>query len=1464
MKMKRTIKRVVSSLLCTVVVITSLPGLEAMADTSYTAIASRADVDVPLRMGVIADSQYTAGAGTAKLDAALQVLNEIDADYDGLAMVGDIVYQSSSTAVKTDVYDMLDTSLNTYAKNGEEVKPYIFAMGNHEFPLNLKVASNAALVQTAKETYKSRYCPDAEYDSTTNEGPYINQVFGATETNTGYHFITAAPIDYSNQLSTTSENWVLEQVDAAIAEDANKPVFLLLHQPIQNTAYGSSTVRYSDEFKSELQKRPQVVVLSGHTHYATNDPRMIWQDGFTLAMIGCTGGGMNARYADYAEGNEVTLLEVDENNVVKFYRVDVNSKQYIGEPWELDIPAMVADAEDGVIDTSVWKYTSVRTEEAVTPEFSDTAGIAVSSISAEQFTVGFPQLRTAEGSNDVIVGYRVQVLNMKTQQQVQQYNVSSDYYTSTKADTVTTTISKLAASTKYIVNVYAISAFGKVSEKPLTRTIRTKEAEGTTTAVTDNRETISQNVGEATASTCERKWGNTSWGFYESGEYATYTFTVPTSGMYELLVVGGSNSGGSFSIQVDGISSDTILVVPDGGDSIKNKISGSFYPLKAGTHTIRLGLNECASTLVLSKVSLAKEDDAVILEVQAKEKTSVSTTSYSDYSSSAGYVAFWNTQTVTFKPTIPKKGTYKIYVDGGAVNTGNTYSVTINGKTLSCDMKQTGAISKFARNELLGAVDLDEGIYTLQVKLNRKSGNVSLRRVIFVQEATKDYKISTEAVDCTTLSGANKAVSSGAGWCALFNQGYISFTVTPEYTGVYDLSWEYAASGLKGTTYVNDEQIDERTFTGGDTSAQYGGVLQSVGEVALEAGKSYMIRLADDGSGTFGIEKMVLTYQCEATLEDGIFLDAYVGDSVSGYTATKYSDGKDTNAGFGFAATLLAEFDMEITQAGLYDVALQLGADSATSVSVFIDGTLLATKENLNYGDYDSRNMESFGEKILREGTYRVKVLCNSGGMQLFKVRMTSMRALTDTDPYSLTIPAISHDSYYYTGSSKQDGASAIVLANTDSYTQYDVELPAGNYVFSIRYSRAATAKMGLVVNGEAIGNYTLPAASSYTKKAVAVLSLEEGVNSIRLVGSSSYYYYTYIYLEKITSPVSELYNGDYISQEVSVAEEFTREGMTGDFIFRTYLPADMKDQFVQVVGSLYDGDTLVDTVWAEPVMATANSVVIARMKDVELDADKTYTWKVNDYICYSTEDADETGDINLTGNAHNKTAFGVKLVLEDTTANFSYASGVSVALKDNGSLGVTIGGQEVEIAPTEFETFKDQVFELQITTDVTDDIANIGIWIDKKLANQTYHTIAVDTLDGSISCSNDGLLCYTLWKIAKPDVYSADYIELQGVNPYVVEYDSMVYTGDSTVYATGDQTTTIGDYTVNVCGVEYAAILWKGYDLHADGTVDAKDLVSMKKVEGKQTPDSNAGYMAASQLDSAYELEAIRQNLVN
>ena len=104
-----------------------------------------------------------------------------------------------------------------------------------------------------------------------------------------FHFIGLSDSDTDGIHYTQKQiHWLKEQLDAAVAEDHNKPIFVTHYEHNYNTVYGSEPyagggVSY---FKATLQKYPQVVDFYGHSHYPLNDPRSIWQSGFTAIGTG--------------------------------------------------------------------------------------------------------------------------------------------------------------------------------------------------------------------------------------------------------------------------------------------------------------------------------------------------------------------------------------------------------------------------------------------------------------------------------------------------------------------------------------------------------------------------------------------------------------------------------------------------------------------------------------------------------------------------------------------------------------------------------------------------------------------------------------------------------------------------------------------------------------------------------------------------------------------------------------------------------------------------------------------------------------------------------------------------------------------------------------------------------------------------------------------------------------------------
>lgn len=157
----------------------------------------------------------------------------------------------------------------------------------------------------------------------------------------GFHFIgiSASKIE-GEHYSDYQKKWLVEELDKAVADDPDKPIFVLQHEHISNTVYGSSDFEGwgMPDFAEILKNYPQVVDFSGHSHYPNNDPRSIWQGEYTA--IG-TGGLYYAEItvddvktvhpAGYRFASTFWVVEVDAANRIRLRAVDLNSHEYLCE-----------------------------------------------------------------------------------------------------------------------------------------------------------------------------------------------------------------------------------------------------------------------------------------------------------------------------------------------------------------------------------------------------------------------------------------------------------------------------------------------------------------------------------------------------------------------------------------------------------------------------------------------------------------------------------------------------------------------------------------------------------------------------------------------------------------------------------------------------------------------------------------------------------------------------------------------------------------------------------------------------------------------------------------------------------------------------------------------------------------------------------------------------------------------------
>ena len=178
----------------------------------------------------------------------------------------------------------------------------------------------------------------------------------------GYHFFSIEMRSYgpnNNNISLSDENWIRNQLKEITKANPNQYVFISTHSPAKNTAIGSNDDDASGVWGSSQSLRdlfkdfPQVVHLSGHTHYAPNSNRFITSTGNFVSIITPSTSDFtfnNLSVAEWADADLGTaipdartysygqVIEVDKNGSIKVIRYDFKHDDFVREPIVLQAP----------------------------------------------------------------------------------------------------------------------------------------------------------------------------------------------------------------------------------------------------------------------------------------------------------------------------------------------------------------------------------------------------------------------------------------------------------------------------------------------------------------------------------------------------------------------------------------------------------------------------------------------------------------------------------------------------------------------------------------------------------------------------------------------------------------------------------------------------------------------------------------------------------------------------------------------------------------------------------------------------------------------------------------------------------------------------------------------------------------------------------------------------------------------
>jgi 3',5'-cyclic AMP phosphodiesterase CpdA len=199
--------------------------------------------------------------------------------------------------------------------------------------------------------------------------------------------------------------FLTEKLADASVKYPGKPIFVFMHIPPLNTCYGSMQNEGwgTDIFLPVLERYPQAVVFSGHSHFPLGDPRSIHQDKFTAVNDGSTtyseiepnvvNKGIHPENYEYV--TEGILVNVQSNGDVEMERWDTYRNEEILPRWTVEAPH----------NGSRFSYKNRNGLPA--PVFPKQAKPDVKHATNDSITVTFPQA----SDNDVVHHYIVEIVD---------------------------------------------------------------------------------------------------------------------------------------------------------------------------------------------------------------------------------------------------------------------------------------------------------------------------------------------------------------------------------------------------------------------------------------------------------------------------------------------------------------------------------------------------------------------------------------------------------------------------------------------------------------------------------------------------------------------------------------------------------------------------------------------------------------------------------------------------------------------------------------------------------------------------------------------------------------------------------------------------------------------------------------------------------------------------------------------
>ena len=312
---------------------------------------------------------------------------------DAVMVVGD--FTGGGAEKEYEIYNkILDENLNDSTQ-------VLTVLGNHEFIDYRDVDASVGY-----DVYKK----------------YVNENVDTDVVINGYHFIG---VSYAEDGKSFTDKilWLEEKLAKATLEDPTKPIFVYQHPHPAFTVYGSGN--WGDfTVRTVLDKYPQVVDFSGHSHYFSGDPRSVWQGEFTAVGCGSLAAFMgNLNYIDGdkdapGKSGGAWVVEVDAEGNVSMKLYDAENRMFFS-----DIDYYFTNLSNSSKRTHNWHQQKARDTQPRFPEHSEISSF----INEEGETIiTFPQAKGYYSAEN----YKITVKNSDNKK-VYEGTVISEYVRAT-------------------------------------------------------------------------------------------------------------------------------------------------------------------------------------------------------------------------------------------------------------------------------------------------------------------------------------------------------------------------------------------------------------------------------------------------------------------------------------------------------------------------------------------------------------------------------------------------------------------------------------------------------------------------------------------------------------------------------------------------------------------------------------------------------------------------------------------------------------------------------------------------------------------------------------------------------------------------------------------------------------------------------------------------------------------------